>query len=235
MKRVYEALLQFLFEAFPLRSRHQDTPMRQNYLLKTLPADWKYLDLERRADYEIVSRDPDAFFRLNPRQVALDEAQLTPEIFPALRVSIDRRNSEKGWFVTSGSSSPELLRSVSESLAGRDSLLHRLQDRKAKPMDLIEKLKPRSDVAQAHEFWFRGGGLRDFIHDHKVRLGLVITNNYTVRQFDSIFMPPWGESLKRYFWLAQARRREDRMPPADSSMTWHRLQNSGPTLTQYPQ
>jgi hypothetical protein len=65
----------------------------------TLPAGWKHFDLERRADHAVISRDPDAFFRLNPRQVALDEAQVSPEIFPALRVAIDERRGEKGRFV----------------------------------------------------------------------------------------------------------------------------------------
>ena len=53
----------------------------------------------------VVSRDPDAFFRLNRRRVAIDEAQMAPEIFPALRVAIDERRSEKGRFVITGSSS----------------------------------------------------------------------------------------------------------------------------------
>jgi hypothetical protein len=146
-------------------------------LLQTLPAGWKRVDLERRADYTIVSRDPDAFFRVNPRHVALDEAQILPAVFPALRVAIDERRAEKGRFVITGSSPPALLRSVSECLAGwvgiiemapfsgeevtettrRDSFLRRLQDRKASPEGLIDGLRPRGELAQAHEFWFRGG------------------------------------------------------------------------------
>ncbi|MBL0059887.1 MAG: hypothetical protein IPP35_12540 [Elusimicrobia bacterium] len=45
--------------------------------------------MERSADFEVISRDPDLFFRLNPRQVALDEAQVHPPVFSALRVAID--------------------------------------------------------------------------------------------------------------------------------------------------
>jgi hypothetical protein len=93
-----------------------------------------------------------------------------------------------------------LLRSASESLAarvgiielasfsrdeatktaGRDLALRRMQHRKPKTMDLIERSKLKGDVAQAHEFRF-GGGLRDFIHEHKACLVLVITNDYTIR------------------------------------------------------
>ena len=177
MRRSYAALLQSYLKTFPCVALLGVRQCGKTTLLQTLPAGWKRVDLERRADHAIVSRDPDAFFRLNPRHVALDEAQVLPDVFPALRVAIDERRAEKGRFVITGSSSPSLLRSVSESLAGRvgiiemaplsweevtettrrDSFLRRLQDRKASPEDLIEGLKPRGGLTQAHEFWFRGG------------------------------------------------------------------------------
>ena len=177
MKRGYAGLLQSYLESFPCVALIGVRQCGKTTLLQTLPAGWRHFDLERRADHEVISRDPDAFLRLNPRQVAIDEAQVAPEIFAALRVAIDERRAEKGRFVITGSSSPALLRSVSESLAGRvaviemapfsweevtettgrDSFLQRLQDRKASPGDLIEGLKPRGELARAHEFWFRGG------------------------------------------------------------------------------
>lgn len=177
MKRAYECLLRSYLEAFPCVAIIGIRQCGKTTLLQNLAGHWKRFDLERRADHEVVSRDPDAFFRLYPRHVALDEVQITPEVFPALRVTIDEHREEKGRFVVTGSSSPELLRAVSESLAGRvgiiemapfsweeatqtcgrDSLLRRLQDRKARPEDLIEGLVSRGNVANAHDFWFRGG------------------------------------------------------------------------------
>ena len=177
MKRGYAGLLQSYLKSFPCVALIGVRQCGKTTLLQTLPSGWRHFDLERRADHEVISRDPDAFLRLNPRQVAIDEAQVAPEIFAALRVAIDERRAEKGRFVITGSSSPALLRSVSESLAGRvgviemapfsweevtettgrDSFLRRLQDRKASPGDLIEGLKPRGELARAHEFWFRGG------------------------------------------------------------------------------
>lgn len=61
----------------------------------------------------------DLFFRLNPENIAIDEAQLLPELFPALRVAIDNDRQATGRFVITGSSSPKLIRAISESLAGR--------------------------------------------------------------------------------------------------------------------
>lgn len=177
MKRAYAGLLRAYLKTFPCVALLGVRQSGKTTLLETLPANWRRFDLERRADHTVISRDPDAFFRVNPTRVAIDEAQVLPEIFPALRVAIDVRRAEKGRFVITGSSSPALLRSVSESLAGRvaiiemapfsweevtkttgrDSFLRRLQDRKTRPADLVEGLKPRGELARAHEFWFRGG------------------------------------------------------------------------------
>jgi predicted AAA+ superfamily ATPase len=46
----------------------------------------------------------------------------------------------------------------------RDSFLARLQNRKAGVADLVDGLKPRGTLAQAHEFWFRGGFPEPWLH-----------------------------------------------------------------------
>jgi uncharacterized protein len=177
MKRTYEKLLRSYLGTFPCVALIGVRQCGKTTLLDVLPEGWKRFDLERRADLQLVSRDPDMFFRLNPRQVAIDEVQVLPDLFPALRVAIDEHRGERGRFVITGSSSPALMRSVSESLAGRigviemapfsweeitetvghDSFFQRLQDRNHGPEDLIKGLTSRGDLALAHEFWFRGG------------------------------------------------------------------------------
>jgi len=123
MKRADEKLLRSHLEGFPCVALIGVRQCGKTTMLGTLPAGWSRYDLERRADYQVVSRDPDTFFRLNPRHIAIDEAQLLPGIYSALRVAIDERRSERGRFVITGSSSPDLLRPVSESLAGRVAVI----------------------------------------------------------------------------------------------------------------
>ena len=184
MKRSYEGLLLSYLDMFPCVALIGVRQCGKTTLLDVLPEGWKRLDLERRADLQLVARDPDTFFRLNPRQVAIDEAQVLPDLFPALRVAIDEHRGERGRFVVTGSSSPAMLRSVSESLAGRigviqmgpfsweevtetvgrDSFLRRLQNPRAGPGDLIKGLTARGSLALAHEFWFRGGYPEPWIH-----------------------------------------------------------------------
>ena len=55
--------------------------------------------------------------------VVLDEAQSYPELFPRLRRTIDRDRNKNGRFLLLGSISPALMTQVSESLAGRLSVL----------------------------------------------------------------------------------------------------------------
>jgi predicted AAA+ superfamily ATPase len=88
---------------------------------RALP-DWTYLDLERPADLAVLAADLEGFFDANPRTVVIDEAQRLPEVFPVLRHVIDRGRG-KGRFLLLGSASPALMRSVSETLAGRVALL----------------------------------------------------------------------------------------------------------------
>jgi predicted AAA+ superfamily ATPase len=177
MNRSVTPLLWSHLEAFPCVALLGVRQCGKTTLLKTMPPEWRRFDLERRADHAVIAADPDTFFRLNPRQVAIDEAQVLPGLFPALRVAIDELRHEKGRFVITGSSSPALVRSISESLAGRvaiiemspfswaevtettqrDSFLKRLLVRQAQPVELIENLEPRGDLALAHDYWFRGG------------------------------------------------------------------------------
>jgi uncharacterized protein len=116
---------------------------------------WMHLDLERPADFALLAGDIEGFFNLHSGQVVIDEAQRLPELFPVLRHVVDRV-SRKGRFVLLGSASPALMRSVSETLAGRIAT-----------MELTTFLS--SELAGSPHFaarWFWGGfppvqGLRD--------------------------------------------------------------------------
>lgn len=79
---------------------------------------FQQLDLERPADFGLLQADLEGFLRANPRGVTIDEAQRLPALFPALRHAIDAGRGP-GRFVLTGSASPELIRGVTESLAGR--------------------------------------------------------------------------------------------------------------------
>ncbi len=105
-----------------------------------------FLDLQDRADCRKLN-EPELFFeRHRERLVCLDEIQLAPDLFPALRVEIDK-NRRPGRFLILGSASRDLLRQSTETLAGRISFLE------LTPFLLSEV----AGVTSWQDAWQRGG------------------------------------------------------------------------------
>ena len=123
MKRQYEQLIQEYLTYFPCVVLVGARQTGKSTLIGMLDDGREIFDLEARADYSQIARDPDLFLRLNDKPIAIDEAQLLPELFPALRVAIDKDRTAYGKYLLSGSSSPALLTSISESLAGRVGII----------------------------------------------------------------------------------------------------------------
>lgn len=88
-------------------------------LAKQARPQWKYFDLENVSDFDFISNDLDFFFKEYQTSVIIDEAQEYPLIFKQLRGVIDAERSLKNRFILTGSSSPELIKHASDSLAGR--------------------------------------------------------------------------------------------------------------------
>ena len=108
-----------------------------------------FFDLESPVD---VARLADAMLALEPLQgvVVLDEIQRRPDLFPVLRVLVDRpRNPAR--FLVLGSASPKLLRQSSESLAGRVAHYEL-------PGIALTEIEPN----ESDMLWLRGGFPRSF-------------------------------------------------------------------------
>lgn len=108
-----------------------------------------YLDMERSSDRRILE-EPDLYLdEQMGRLVVIDEVQLMPDLFKALRGQIDRRRRKgfrTGQFLLLGSASDTLLHQSAESLAGRVSY-HELT-----PFGLLET---GNDTVS--RLWLRGG------------------------------------------------------------------------------
>ena len=195
MIRQYEKLLKEYLGFFPCVALIGPRQCGKTTLLQALPRHWKVIDLEKQSDFQSLSQDPDLFFRLNPDKIAIDEAQLQPELFAALRVAVDRERQRTGRFVITGSSSPKLIRSVSESLAGRIGIIEmapfsfsevredlspiffRFLIDKVPVQDFIGELKPIGNIREVHEFWFKGGYPEPWIKKSK-RFHSIWMNQY---------------------------------------------------------
>jgi len=176
MRRAYQTLLEEYLTLFPCVAIVGPRQCGKTTLLGCLGDSWRIFDLERGGDFQAVSDDPDLFLRLHPDKIAIDEAQILPDLFPALRVAIDADRSTPGRFVVTGSSSPDLDRSITESLAGMvgiielsplgwseiypgkgTHLMDLLLDPGVSAADLVAKGTPRADLTALTEYWFKGG------------------------------------------------------------------------------
>jgi len=69
-----------------------------------------------------ATESPSTFFDISPPPVFIDEVQYAPEIFHYIKILLDN-SRKKGEFFLTGSQSFELMKNVSESLAGRAGIL----------------------------------------------------------------------------------------------------------------
>lgn len=161
-------------------------------LAKQLEKDFIYLDMENPRD---LAKLKDAYTFLESLQeqtVIIDEVQLLPELFSLLRPLIDAKRSP-GRFILLGSASPELVKGVSETLAGRISY------NELSPVGLTEL--PETITYEQH--WFRGGFpeslLSETDHLSKEWIDDFIIS-YVERDLAKMFGVDLAPTLLRNFW-----------------------------------
>jgi len=109
-----------------------------------------YFDLEDPLDLARLSNPKLALESLSGL-VVIDEIQRSPELFPVLRVLVDRPNNTARFLIL-GSASRDLIQQSSETLAGRISYLE------VTPFTLREV-----GVSSLSALWIRGGFPRSFL------------------------------------------------------------------------
>jgi len=195
IKRTAVPALHRLLEQFPCVAVLGARQVGKTTLLRQVLPDAPFYDLERRGDFDRIQRDPDFFLSQQDGPIIIDEAQLLPEIFPALRVAIDSRREKTGQFLLSGSGSPDLAGRINETLAGRiatfelgglclqeawnlapNPLYDLLQEKMFKK---LSSLRPRLTDRQLMESCFLGGYPEPFLKFRKDPKSLALwTDNY---------------------------------------------------------
>jgi len=82
----------------------------------------RYVTLDDANTLAAARADPGGFIGRLDSPVVLDEVQRAPELFPAIKLAVDR-NRQPGRFLLTGSANVLLLPRLSESLAGRMQIL----------------------------------------------------------------------------------------------------------------
>lgn len=148
--RSYTGLLRRSLRDYPVvvvtgaRQAGKSTLLRQ-----TLP-DWQMLSLEDLDMREFAQGDPRAFLQRYPAPVILDEVQRVPSLLSYIQTAVDSSGA-MGQYVLSGSQQFSLLAGVTQSLAGRASLieLHPLR---------LKELAEAGDMPESLDRYLLQGG-----------------------------------------------------------------------------
>jgi len=139
-----------------------------------------YFDLESQPDVQRL-QNPELMLGALQGMVVLDEIQRMPELFSVLRVLVDRPDNQTRFLIL-GSASPDIIKAVSETLAGRVEFVELSGfDLREIGGDFFEKLWlrggfPRSFLAESDEdsMAWREGFIRTFLERDIPQLGITI-------------------------------------------------------------
>ena len=100
-------------------------------MLQKVAPNYEYISFDNPVLLQQAKEDPELFFMNHSQQLILDEIQYVPELFPHIKIKIDKMRfaalngdrSEQCLFLLSGSQAYHLMQNVSESLAGRLAIL----------------------------------------------------------------------------------------------------------------
>lgn len=121
-------------------------------LLRQAFHDATYVTFDNLLNVESARDAPGAFLSRFTGTVILDEIQYVPSLFGALKERIDADRDEVGRWLLTGSQRFELMKNVSESLAGRIAIFH-LESLSALELRQADTKNPE-DIALVH---LRGG------------------------------------------------------------------------------
>lgn len=142
-------------------------------LLRHLLPDAQMIVFDPVQDLYEARKDPDRFLDLFSPPLILDEVQFAPELLAALKRRVDR-SEEMGQFFLTGSQNFSVLKTVSESMAGRVALFHLdpftplemagfgerkgwLNDYLSNPKEFVHSSRPNIPyLPPLSEFLFRG-------------------------------------------------------------------------------
>ena len=109
-----------------------------------------HFDLESQPDLQRL-QNPELMLATLEELVVLDEIQLMPQLFSVLRVLVDRLEN-RARFLILGSASPDIVKNVSETLAGRVEFVE------LSGFDIAE-----TGADSWEQLWLRGGFPRSFL------------------------------------------------------------------------
>ena len=138
-------------------------------LAKMALPSYQYSNLENPETRQFATDDPKAYLAQFKSNVILDEIQRVPELISYIQTIVDERPGN-GQFVLTGSHQLELRQAITQSLAGRTSILNLL------PFSIAELAEANIEFDQAQDYIYQGFLPR--IYDQNQRPTQAYSNYY---------------------------------------------------------
>jgi len=122
IKREISEILSRSVEQFPALILTGARQVGKTSLLQRLYPDRTFVTLDLPTNAELAEREPGEFLKRYPPPVIIDEVQYAPGLFRHLKGEIDKNRDDYGRFILTGSQKFTLMKSVSDSLAGRSAV-----------------------------------------------------------------------------------------------------------------
>ena len=121
--RDFEKQINLALEFFPCVTLTGARQTGKTTLLKKMLPNYNYVSLDLPSIAEMAEENPEAFFEKYKTPLIIDEVQYAPKLFRYLKVKLDNDRHQMGQMVLTGSQKFELMKNLSESLAGRTAIL----------------------------------------------------------------------------------------------------------------
>lgn len=144
------SLLMQALQAYPIVVVTGPRQAGKSTLIRESLPDWEMLSLEDLDLRRFAQQDPRGFLKLYPAPLIIDEVQRVPELLSYIQTIVDS-SGKMGQYVLSGSQQFSLLAGITQSLAGRASLieLHPLR---------LKELQDNGDAKQSLDQLMLQGG-----------------------------------------------------------------------------
>ncbi len=187
IKRIIEPVIKELCGSFAVVAVTGPRQAGKSTTLKKIfGAKYRYISLDDLEVRAFAVKDPKAFINGLEDFCIIDEAQYSPDIFSYIKIRVDNDPSIKGRFILSGSQQFLLMKSITESLAGRVGILH------MSPLSMDEMEKTASKLTGEDCFYaacLRSAYPEPFIN-HKIKINQWFTaylETYVQRDVRSLY------------------------------------------------